>query len=145
MTADKKQVIAHYDNCTLYNDYVLDRIISIFRDRCSVLVYLSDHGEDVYDTGDNLGRRVDSRQSYEIPFMVWCSDKYAAKHPANIKQLQSATARPAMLDNVCQLLFHLSGLQTPFYHQQRDILSPDYACPKRLINKNIDCDSLLRK
>ena len=119
---------------TRYNDYVIRQIISMYKDQNTVDVYLSDHGEEVYDYRENFGRDdwglgSDPRQvlhyQYMVPFMVWCSDKYAARHPANIKQLRGATDRPAMLDNVCQLLFHLSGLQTPFYHPQRDILSPD--------------------
>ena len=154
LTKDMREMIAHYDNATRYNDYVIQQIISMYKDQNTVVVYLSDHGEEVYDYRENFGRddwgmgsdpRQVLRYQYMVPFMVWCSDIYAAKHPSNIKQLRSATNRPAMLDNVCQLLFHLSGLQTSFYHRQRDILSPHYVCTKRIINKSIDCDSLLRK
>jgi heptose-I-phosphate ethanolaminephosphotransferase len=154
LTKDMREMIAHYDNATRYNDYVIQQIISMYKDQNTVVVYLSDHGEEVYDYRENFGRddwgmgsdpRQVLRYQYMVPFMVWCSDIYAAKHPSNIKQLRSATNRPAMLDNVCQLLFHLSGLQTSFYHRQRDILSPHYVCTKRIINKRIDCDSLLRK
>ena len=128
MTADKKQEIAHYDNCTLYNDYVLGQIISIFRDRCSVLVYLSDHGEDVYDTGDNLGRRMDSRQSYEIPFMVWCSDKYKKQHGDIVESIQKSVDKPLMSDNLCHLLMRLGGVKSVYYHENRDVLSTQYKC-----------------
>jgi heptose-I-phosphate ethanolaminephosphotransferase len=154
LTKDMREMIAHYDNATRYNDYVIQQIISMYKDQNTVVVYLSDHGEEVYDYRENFGRddwgmgsdpRQVLRYQYMVPFMVWCSDIYAAKHPSNIKQLRSATNRPAMLVNVCQLLFHLSGLQTSFYHRQRDILSPHYVCTKRIINKSIDCDSLLRK
>ena len=131
MTDDKKQVIAHYDNCTLYNDYVLGQIISIFRDKCSVLVYLSDHGEDVYDTGDNLGRRADSRQSYEIPFMVWCSDKYKKQHGDIVESIKNSVDKPLMSDNLCHLLMRLGGVKTVYYHENRDVLSPQYQCPPR--------------
>ena len=146
--------IAHYDNATLYNDYVIKQIIDLYAQQSTVVIYLSDHGEEVYDYRDNLGRddwnmgsdpRQVLRWQYMVPFMVWCSDRYAATHPDHIALLRGATDRPAMLDNVCQMLFHLSGLQTPYYHQERDVLSPDYVCPKRLINETIDCDSLLRE
>ena len=83
------------------------------------------------------------RWQYMVPFVVWCSDKYAATHPEQITQLREATSRRAMLDNVCQLLFHLSGLRTPYYHQERDVLSSGYSYPKRIINETIDADSLL--
>lgn len=131
MTVDKKQVIAHYDNCTFYNDYVLDQIISIFRDRCSVLVYLSDHGEDVFDTGDHLGRKVDSRQSYEIPFMIWCSDKYKERHTIIVESIKKSVNKPLMSDNLCHLLMRLGGVNSVYYHENRDVLSPQYQSPSR--------------
>ena len=153
LTDEMREEIAHYDNATLYNDYVIKQIINLYNQQNTIVVYLADHGEEVYDYRDNLGRddwNMGSdpvevlRWQYMVPFMVWCSDKYAATHPDRIDLLRNATGRPAMLDNVCQLLFHLSGLQTPYYHQDRDVLSPDYICPKRIINENIDCDSLLQ-
>lgn len=154
LTPHMRQDIAHYDNATLYNDHVMQQIIGLYAQQNTVVVYLSDHGEEVFDYRDNLGRddwnmgsdpKQVLRWQYMTPFMVWCSDRYAERHPDIIEQLRQATGRPAMLDNVCQLLFHLSGLQTPYYHSDRDVLSPDYHCPKRLINEYLDCDSILRQ
>lgn len=151
LTKDMREDIVHYDNATRYNDHVLQQIISLYDQQNTIVVYLSDHGEEVYDYRENSGRddwgmgsdpRQVLRWQYMVPFVVWCSDKYAATHPDIIKQLQNATSRPAMLDNVCQLLFHLSDLETPYYNKTRDVLSSDYVCPKRILNESIDCDSL---
>lgn len=151
LTKDMREDIVHYDNATRYNDHVLQQIIGLYDQQNTIVVYLSDHGEEVYDYRENSGRddwgmgsdpRQVLRWQYMVPFVVWCSDKYAATHPDIIKQLQNATSRPAMLDNVCQLLFHLSDLKTPYYNKTRDVLSSDYVCPKRLLNESIDCDSL---
>ena len=148
-----REEIAHYDNAALYNDYVMQQIIGLYDEENTVVVFLSDHGEEVYDYRDNLGRNDWSigndpqqviRWQYMVPFLVWCSDKYEASHPEIVSQLSQAVNRPAMLDNVCQLLFHLSGLKTPWYHPERDLISPDYHCPKRLINDEVDCDSILQ-
>lgn len=153
LTTEMREEIAHYDNATLYNDHVLQQIIGLYDQQSTIVIYLSDHGEEVYDYRENLGRddwsmgndpKQTLRWQYMVPFMVWCSDKYANSHPDMIGQLQQATQRPAMLDNVCQLLFHLSSLKTPYYHQERDVLSPAYHCPKRLINEHLDCDSIIR-
>ena len=153
LTEDMREEIAYYDNAALYSDYVMQQIIGLYDEENTVVVFLSDHGEEVYDYRDNLGRNDWSigndpkqviRWQYMVPFLVWCSDQYEARHPETVSQLSQAVNRPAMLDNVCQLLFHLSGLKTPWYHQDRDILSPDYHCPKRLINDEVDCDSILR-
>ena len=153
LTKDMREDIVHYDNATRYNDHVLQQIIGLYDQQNTIVVYLSDHGEEVYDYRENSGRddwgmgsdpRQVLRWQYMVPFVVWCSDKYAATHPDIIKQLQNATSRPAMLDNVCQLLFHLSDLKTPYYNKTRDVLSSDYVCPKRILNESIDCDSLIK-
>jgi heptose-I-phosphate ethanolaminephosphotransferase len=153
LTKDMREDIVHYDNATRYNDHVLQQIIGLYDQQNTIVVYLSDHGEEVYDYRENSGRddwgmgsdpRQVLRWQYMVPFVVWCSDKYAATHPDIIKQLQNATSRPAMLDNVCQLLFHLSDLKTPYYNKTRDMLSSDYVCPKRILNESIDCDSLIK-
>lgn len=151
LTDRMRQEIVHYDNATRYNDSVLKNVFSLFANDNSVVVYLSDHGEEVYDYREKIGRDAWSmgsnpkqvlRFQYMVPFVVWCSDKYKSKHPDIVAQLEKATSRPAMLDNVCQILFHLSGMKTPYYKPNRDLLSPQYHCPKRIINGNVNSDSI---
>jgi heptose-I-phosphate ethanolaminephosphotransferase len=153
LTEEMRDDIAHYDNATRYNDHVLEQIIRLYEGQRTVVVYLSDHGEEVYDYRASSGRddwslgsdpRQALRYQYMVPFMVWCSEEYQAAHPERTAQLRAATTRPGMLDNVCQMLFGLSGLHTPYYHPKRDMLSPLYEHPRRVINDAIDCDSLLK-
>ena len=129
MTDERRQEIAHYDNCTLYNDSVIAQIISIFRDQSSVMVYLSDHGENVYDIGDCVGRVSDIPYFYEIPFMIWCSDKYKVQHGDIVEVIRNSVDRPLMSDNLCHLLMRLGGVKSIYYHKNRDVLSPQYQCP----------------
>lgn len=150
LTQEMRQTIAHYDNATRYNDYVLEQITKLYEDKQTVIVYTSDHGEEVYDYRPSYGR--DSwelggnpeqalRYQYRVPFVVWCSEAYKAQHPDIIGQLNSSTERPLMIDNICHLLFHLTSLKTPYYQSQRDILSDDYHCPPRLVNDQVVFDS----
>ena len=131
MTDEKKQEIAHYDNCTLYNDSVIAQIISFFRDQTSILIYLSDHGENVYDIGDCVGRLYDVPYFYEIPFMIWCSDKYVKQHPDIVESIRKSVDKPLMSDNLCHLLMRLGGVKSVCYQNNRDVLSPQYQCPPR--------------
>lgn len=131
MTDEKKQEIAHYDNCTLYNDSVIAQIISIFRDQSSVMVYLSDHGENVYDIGDCVGRLYDIPYFYDIPFMIWCSDKYKEQHADIVEAIQKSVDKPLISDNLCHLLMRLGGIKSVYYHESRDVLSSQYICPPR--------------
>ena len=142
MTDEKKQEIVHYDNCTLYNDFVVAQIISTFRDESSVLVYLSDHGENVYDIGDCVGRLSDIPYFYKIPFMIWCSDKFKEQHSDIVKSIQKSVDKPLMSDNLCHLLMRLGGVKSVYYHESRDVLSSQYQCPPRVITGNRNYDLL---
>ena len=79
----------------------------------------------------NLGRKVDSKQCYEIPFMIWCSDKYKENHADIVKSIQKSVDKPLMSDNLCHLLMRLGGVKSVYYHESRDVLSPQYNCPPR--------------
>ena len=47
---------ADYDNATLYNDYVMNEIFDTFRNSNTILIYFSDHGEEVNDYRKQYGR-----------------------------------------------------------------------------------------
>lgn len=151
MTDEKKQCIADYDNATLYNDYVIGQIINRFRDSNTVIVYFSDHGEEVYDYRDSQGRVSDGMSKnqvkyiYEIPFMIWCSDSFLRKYPEIRSNIEMARNRPFMTDNVCQVLFHLGNIKTNYYHEERDLLSPNFTPRKRIIDEQYDYDSIINQ
>lgn len=152
MTDDKRLDIAYYDNATYYNDSVVSHIIDLYRNENTVIVYCSDHGEEVYDYRDSKGRidpepgelRNCLRYQYEVPFMIWCSNKYKALHPNTIRCIKASLTRPFMTDNICQLLFDLASLQTIYYRPERDIISPRFKPSKRIIYDNIDYDAVMR-
>ena len=128
MTPEKRQAVADYDN--------------------AVLVYLSDHGEEVYDAHDNMGRRCDAadpaslRLQHEVPFVLWMSDTYRQRHPEVVARARAAQHRPYMTDNVGHLLLGLAGIRTPYYIKERDLLSPAFRPQRRLLHGTDDYDQL---
>lgn len=156
LTRDKKEYIAQYDNATLYNDYVLKRIFDLFRQQNTVVVYLSDHGEENYDYRDSMARYYTEMDDpwlkyvHEVPFVVWCSERFKATHPDVVRQIAMATHRPFTTDNLCHLLFHLGGLQTKYYKPERDIISEQFKPYRRIVEgKNdylrVDFDSIRKR
>lgn len=127
-----KRHIAEYDNATLYNDYVIDKVTNLYRDTNSFLVYLSDHGEEVYDYRDYIGRDQGSltkekiKYQYEIPFFVWTSTEYADRHPEVLLSLKNSVDRPYMSDLVPHMLMSIAGINSPYYVSKYDLLSSDY-------------------
>lgn len=145
---DEKQIVMHYDNATFYNDRVLDSIIRLFEREEAVVIFISDHGEEVYDDKHVQGRLFQkpdfsiARQEYEVPMWIWCSESYKHTHNEVVEQIRESVDRPFMTDDVSQLLYYLAGIDCEWYDSSRNILSVDYKCESRLINGNVDYDEL---
>ena len=145
------QLIADYDNATYYNDYVMKDIIDYYRDKNCVLVYLSDHGEEIYDYRDFQSRshpqkpnKYELKYQFEVPFMIWCSDKYIATHQKEVVSIQQSLNNPLSIDNTCQLLLRLGGIRTKHYRPTLDILSNEYHCPPRIVNDIVNFNITVR-
>lgn len=144
LTKEMRKEIAQYDNATYYNDVCMGKIFDHYRNANTVIVYLSDHGEEIYDWRPSMGRQLDPmcrnvvKYQFEIPFMVWCSEKYKANYPDRVRAIRAALNKPMPSDITCNMLFHLAGLKTKHYRPQLDVLNEAYKCPRRTINDKWD-------
>lgn len=152
LTKEKKDYIAHYDNATVYNDAVLEGIFNLWRDKNAVVVYLPDHGDEAYDFRDHCGRNGARNFIPEflhcdndVPFMVWCSDTFIARHPELVAQMRSAVDRPGISLDVSMMLLRLGGIKTPYYDATRDISSPQFKVKKRIVYDSCDYDEVIKK
>lgn len=132
---ESRQRIAEYGNAIRYNDGVIRQITELVKNTNAVLIYFSDHGEEVYDYRDFLGRSLLEeaeitpelvKYQIEIPFIVWCSDKWKQQHETEWHAIGQAVDRAFTIDNVCHLMFHLGGVTTKDYQPSRDLFSPDF-------------------
>ena len=130
------QELADYDNATLFNDYVVSRIMKWYEDREAIVVYLSDHGEEVHDYRQFLGRshaveptKEEIKYQYEVPFMIYLSDAYKQHHPDVVRQIKEAQTVKLMSDDLSFMLLGLSGIRTEWYDPSKDVLSVDYLQP----------------
>ena len=153
LTNEMKQVIADYDNAVHYNDEVLKSIIDLFRNTNSVLVFISDHGEEAYDYRAKTSRPametgLESEYAhcqYDVPLFVWCSDQYLKKHKDVIKELKSSKGHSSMSDKIGYSMLRLAQVKTKYYVPQRDITNMNFQKTKRTIylmggEKSMDYD-----
>lgn len=141
LTKDKKQDIAEYDNATFYNDYVIKKIAEKYANKNTIMIYFSDHGEEIYDYRDSKGRNAGGsgvtpnllKYQYEVPFVIWYSNSFKKKYPKLVKEIRASKDKPFMTDNVCQILFHIVGMKIKWYKADRDLISPSYVARKRII------------
>ena len=148
----QKQIIADYDNATLYNDGIIRKLIEMFSKSCTVLVYLSDHGEELFDYRNSIGRTHEKKKSwqalkyqYEIPFVVWCSDSFKEKYPQKVEAIKKAMKKPFLSSNVSHMLLSLAFIDTPFYKEEKDVLSDKYRCGQRILQNNNDYDAIMKR
>lgn len=142
----KRQYIADYDNATLYNDKQMERLFNYFNQSNTVIVYISDHGDSVYEYADEMGRKLDHlnadriKYQFAVPFFIWMSDRYRLQHPQVVSAIKQALNRPFMTDDICQVFFYLTAVSTPYYKEDRNLLSPKFRASKRIINDGYDYD-----
>ena len=140
----QKQILAQYDNSLLYNDSIVAAITQRFMDQDAVIIYVPDHGEEIFDGSPYMYGRMHSanidyrlaRNEMEIPFWIWGSPQYRESHPYGWMAIQNAKDRPLMIDALPHLLMYLGGISTPPYREELNIVSPKYNKKRARILKN---------
>lgn len=147
----KRRMIAEYDNACLYNDSIVDAIVKRFENKDAIVVYMPDHGEEIYEPGRSIMCRnhasaVDwplAHYEFEVPFWIWCSHKYAVNHPDVFKAIKDAKDKRFMTDALPHLMVGLAGIGAKDYHAKYDLLSPEYdEMRPRLLKNSADYDKL---
>ncbi len=120
----QKKLRAEYDNSLLYNDYIVDEIIRRFEDKNAVIVYISDHAEEVYDMGRDVASHGDetSARQREIPMLIWTSQSFRQSYPELAGRMQEAVSNPYVTDSIIHTLLDLMGIETMEYREERSIL-----------------------
>ena len=142
LNSEERTKVAEYANVTRYNDAVVKQIIDLFRTEDAVIVYCSDHGEQIYDDNRHLlGRTFGNlgplpiKCMHEIPFMIWVSDKFKEAHPEKVKQIAGAVNQPFSNDDICYLLFDLADIDFKGNQPDRSVINPLFK-PRHRILKN---------
>ena len=151
LTPNERQIVAEYDNATRYNDMVMAKVCSYFIKDDAVVVYMPDHGEEVFDEIRTFGRLHNAdvspalaRAEFEIPFVIWASRTYRRKHRATWNRIKAAADRPFAIDDLPHLMLGLAGIACPQYDARRDLLHDTFDTGRtRLLKQTIDYDSLM--
>lgn len=102
-----------YDNSMLYTDWTLSHIIDQLKegDRIASMIYLSDHGESLFDGSCTQGFHGHNNDNeFHIPMLVWYSEKYATTFPAKVEQLKRHKDARLSTENIFHTLADMSDL-----------------------------------
>ena len=134
---DIAAIINQYDASIRYTDFVVSGIFAIL-DGCNrgawAAIYLSDHGEEVFDTENRFGHAGSStsRNVYEIPFVLKISDDYA-HWMRDSGLLALDTSRPYQTDNLIHTLLNLAAIRTTLYDPTKSVVNPEFRVLPRWI------------
>ncbi|MDU9771750.1 sulfatase-like hydrolase/transferase [Helicobacter pylori] len=125
-----KQIVADYVNSLYYNDFVLNGIFNLFKDKDAIVFYLSDHAQDIFESGPTYGHRC-SKAGLEIPFMIYVSDIFKEKHPEKVKLIKNALNKPFMSDDLIHSLLPLVGIHTKDEIESKNLFSPQFDAQRK--------------
>lgn len=146
-----RQIVAEYDNATLYNDAVIGKLLGMYSSQDVVALYLSDHGEEIYDwrnscyrtNSDQMTAEI-ARYQYGIPLLFYVSDTFKANHPGLLAEIQAARHKPFIATMLPFVLFHLAGISHADYKPSLDILSPEFdESYPRIIREDVSYDEIV--
>ncbi|AWM92100.1 hypothetical protein DJ564_15335 [Pseudomonas sp. 31-12] len=127
-----------YDNAVLYNDFVVSSLIKDYAksDPNGFLMYLSDHGEDVFDSvgHSTLGRNEakPTAPMYTIPFMAWASPKWRETHDWSFA---ADLGRPYSSSQLIHTWADLAGLSFDELDRSKSLVSDSFT-PRPLMIGN---------
>ena len=125
----QKFYINTYDNSIRYNDWVVNEVIERLKHsskgRVAALSYFADHGEEVFDAIDFKGHGPDTitKNSVEIPFVVWLSDKYKNDYPDSVSNLKKNLHKPYTLDEYFHFSISQMNLLSPMFKPELSLFS----------------------
>ena len=120
----------------MYNNEVISDLIKTLSSTQpnGLLLYLSDHGEEVYDTKglDFRGRNETkpTQAMYTIPFMIWQSPLWKKQHRID---LTNTVNRPYSSSNLIHTWADLIGLHFDEFDARKSIVNNDFKEYVRLI------------
>jgi len=125
---NKEMIINTYDNSITYTDfflattiYKLDSLKTV-----SALVYVADHGENLFDTAENVymhGGSKFTEYDLHVPFFIWTSDNYNCQYPFKVENLKQNKDKRLTSDCIFYSLIDIAGITFPEQIPEKSIAS----------------------
>ncbi len=125
-SADTRALINHYDNAVAYQDELLGEMLSGVNGSglSAVLVYFSDHGEEVYDSEDFAGHSQDRTTAamQDVPFVIGFSPSSRRSLGVQWEHLKAREHAKLSTFELTPLVTELLGLELRAFDQDDDQL-----------------------
>lgn len=130
-TKDEHQAIINsYDNSIRYSDFIIDSTIQIVKkyNVLSYVIFLADHGEDVYDSNSTQWYSHDKASKYtlHVPLFIWTSDQYNKTYPLKRNALLINQNKEIGENDVFYTLLDMAGITYPKFDFTKSIASESF-------------------
>lgn len=132
---EEKKLRAEYDNAVLYGDYVVDEIYKRFENKNAIVFFLSDHGMDLFETGNIASHTFDAKRSrlmIEIPFIIWTSQAFQKKYPEVWQRIKKSVHRPYRTDYFLHTLLDAIDIKHDAYQEKFSVINAKFKPFKRI-------------
>lgn len=134
--------INHYDNAVHYIDGLIAEVIKKTREEhlSSYVLYLSDHGEEVYQSRYFAGHTLSkaTKNMFDIPFVLWRSKIFKENNPIFEENLNA----PFVTDDFLQSLADLSQIDFKGIQKEKSIFSENFHPKKRIVGEGVDYEKI---
>jgi len=136
-TAIKPRLNNSYDSSILYTDWFLASAIGMLKQsgQRSAMLYVSDHGQALYDDTCNLAFHGHNTQyDFHVPAFVWYSNQYLARHPGKVALLQRNRGARLATENMFHTLLDLADIRYPGERLEWSFINEKFTTHKRYVD-----------
>lgn len=125
ISEQQNKIRSEYDNAVLYNDFVVDGIIKRFENKNAIVIYISDHGQEVFDSINFRGHSEGDNQTktmLEIPMIIWVSGEFRASYPEICRRIAASVNKPFVTDEMIHVILSIMNIETKEYDALKGLL-----------------------
>lgn len=141
--AQREMLVNAYDNSIRYTDFVLSGMIKQLDQQGAVssLLYLSDHGENLFDQGcDKSGHGHNTERDYRVGAFWWRSSLFDSTYPLKTAAMKAAATKPLLTSYTFDTMLDLAGVRYVGERLTQSYASPQFTPAPRLLANGVDFD-----
>lgn len=118
LSRESRQTISEYDNSILYNDSVVYEIMKTFEQEDAIVIYISDHGQDIFNSSNDYaghainGNSVSEQAAVQVPMLVYTSPIFKKKHTFLYQSIEKAVGTPYRTDSIMYTIMDVIGVES---------------------------------
>lgn len=135
---NRDQLINAYNNTIVGTDRLLNDLADVLEaeDATSAMLYVSDHGEDIFDDERERFLHASPVPTYyqiHVPMVAWMSSKFKDEYPEMFKTAQSYKDKDISSSaSLFNTMMDMAGIRSYYVDLTKSLVSPHYESPTRV-------------